>query len=89
MLQPAECLRLLLEAAQQFGACEARLDDLECDSAAGLILLRLVDGAHAAFTEKAQNPVVSDRRSDGEFRVPGKGRSLSLDCPRWRLRSRR
>ena len=46
MLQPAERLRFLRKTAQQLGAGQSRLDDLQCDRAARLILLGLVDGAH-------------------------------------------
>ena len=61
MLQPAERLRFLREAAQQLGAGESRLDDLERDRAARLILLGLVDGAHAAFADQANDAVAADR----------------------------
>ena len=61
MLQPAEHLRFLCEAAQQLGAGQSRLDDLERDRAAGLLLLGLVDRAHAALADQTNDAVAADR----------------------------
>ena len=61
MLQPAERLRFLLEPAQQFRAGKPGLDDFQRDGAAGLVLFRLVDGAHAAFADQAQDAIAPDR----------------------------
>ena len=49
MLQPAQRLRLLLEAAQHLGAGPGGLDHFERDTAPGLVLLGLVDRAHSAL----------------------------------------
>ena len=79
MLQPAERLRFLCEAAQQLGAGQSRLDDLQRHRAAGLILLSLIDGAHAALTDQANDPVAAD---------PGGQRPVG-DRHRFRKRHRR
>ena len=60
VVQPAQDLRLLGEALQQGGRDEAGADHLQGDGAARVVLLRLVDGPHAALAEQAHNAVVAD-----------------------------
>ena len=60
MLEAAERLGFLLEAAKKFRAGPGGLDDLQRDSAPRLILLGLIHGPHPAFTQKADDPVTPD-----------------------------
>ncbi len=65
MLQPPENLGLVIEPLGVLERDEARTDDLECDGAARVILLGLVDDAHAAFAADSQNAVAAERRGNG------------------------
>ena len=60
VVQPALELRLLGEALQERRRQEARADDLKGDRAARVVLLGLVDDAHAAFAQAAQDAVGAD-----------------------------
>ena len=55
-------LRLLGEALEQRRRDEARPDHLQGDTAVRAVLLRLVDGAHAALAEQAQVAVTANPR---------------------------
>ena len=60
VVQPAQDLGLVGEALEERGRGEAGADDLEGDSAARAVLLRLVDGAHAALAQQADDGIVGD-----------------------------
>ena len=64
VVQPAQDLGLVGEALEQGGGGEAGADDLEGDRAARAVLLRLVDGAHAALGNAAQHLVVTETHRD-------------------------
>ena len=76
MLQPAERLRFLSEAAQQLGTDQSRFDDFECNRTPGLILLGLVDRAHAAFADQTNDAVAADRgrQRRGSYRLSRRNR---------------
>ena len=57
MLQPAERLGFLLEAAQQLVAGNAQPDYLERHDAVRILLLGLIDGSHSAFSEQCQDAI--------------------------------
>ena len=57
MLEPSERLRLPLEAAQRLVGGQAGPDDFERHLPARLLLLRLVDGPHAALAHQPHNPI--------------------------------
>ena len=59
MVEPAEDVRLLLEAPQQLPRRRAAADRLERDAPAREGLLGFVDDAHAAFADAAQDPVLA------------------------------
>jgi hypothetical protein len=65
MLQPAECLGLVLEAAEHLGIGISCPDDLERNRSPRTVLLRLVDGAHTALAQQAKNAVPADRGGQG------------------------
>ena len=69
VVQPAEDLGLVGEALEQRGRGEAGADDLEGDGAARVVLLGLVDGAHAALAEQAQDAVAADARRQRRARA--------------------
>jgi hypothetical protein len=56
-----EHLGLLPEPRQQGAGDESRPDDLERHGAARVLLLRLVDAAHPAFADLAEDAVGADR----------------------------
>ena len=62
MLQPAEHLGLPGKAPGQLIRHQAGPDDLERHGSVRLILLGLIDGAHAALAERGDDPVPADRR---------------------------
>ena len=79
MLQPAERLRLALEAAQELRVGQAWLDDFQRDDPARVILFRLVDRAHASFADQAQHPVTPDGRRQPSRRRGGGARRTGRD----------
>ena len=74
VVQPGQDLGLVGEALDQGGGGEPGSDDLEGDGAARVVLLRLVDGTHAALGDQAQNAVVP--HPHGRDRGPRRGRRL-------------
>jgi hypothetical protein len=62
MVQPAQRLRLLFEAAQQFRAGPGCPNDLEGDVASRLVLLGLVHRAHSTFAQQANDAITTDAR---------------------------
>jgi hypothetical protein len=69
--QPAQRLGLALEKPEvQLVDVLPAADHLQCDAATRLALLRLVDDAHSAFAELAQDPVIADRLPDGRRLAP-------------------
>jgi hypothetical protein len=77
MLQPAEHLRLTLEAPHEARAGQVGADDLERDLTAGLRLLREVHGAHPALAEQRPHAVRAHggrERRRHERRGVGSGR---------------
>src|SRR5260370_12790214 len=57
VMQLAECLGLPLKAPEHLVAGQATLDDLECNRAAGVVLLSLIHHAHTTFPNQPANPV--------------------------------
>ena len=60
MLEAAEDLGFMLEAPHQAARHHPRTDDLECDDAAGIVLLGLEDRPHPAFADLADQAVTAD-----------------------------
>src|SRR5271168_4396548 len=60
MLQPAQRVGLLFEAAQQLGVRKPRLDDFEGHDPMRILLLGQVDAAHAAFAKQAKDAITAD-----------------------------
>ena len=75
MAEAGQGLHLPLEQAQAALVGEAAADHLERDAAARVLLLRLVDDAHAAFADAAQDPEAADgaRRGWGWACSPASG----------------
>ena len=81
MVEAAERLGFVLEAPEQLAAGEAGPDHFKSYRAARLVLLGLVHGAHAAFTQQADDPVapqtVPAGRAPPTSRVPdSRGRAV-------------
>ena len=60
MLQTAERLGFLLETAQQLVIGDAQLDHLQSHDAVGVLLLGLIHGSHAAFSQQGENAIGAD-----------------------------
>ena len=76
-MQPAQDLGLVVEPLDDGGRGEAGADDLEGHSAAWAILLRLVDGAHAALANDLQHLVMP--QPPERVRPPGRGQEVERD----------
>ena len=61
MVQPAQDLRFVAEALEKCGRGEAGADHLEGDGAARVVLLGLVDGAHAPFAKQSNETILPSR----------------------------
>jgi hypothetical protein len=57
MLEPPQHLRLAVEPAEYLCGDDTRLDHLQCDQSARMILLRLIDGAHSTLAEGFENVI--------------------------------
>ena len=75
VVQSAEDLRLAGEALEQGRAGESGAEELEGDGATRVVLLRLVDRAHAAFAQHSHHAVAGDgRKRGGRRREQGRAR---------------
>ena len=77
VMQPAQDLGLVGEPLDDGGRGEAAADDLEGHSAAWAILLRLVDGAHAALANDLQHLVMPQPAE--RVRPSGRGQEVERD----------
>ena len=75
VVQPGQDLGLVGEALEQGGGGQAGADDLEGHRAARVVLLCLVDGAHAAFAEQAEDAIVGDAQGGRRQEAGGTGRA--------------
>ena len=84
VLQAAEDLGFVLEAAQMRRAGQPGTNHLQRDAAMGPILLRLVDDAHRAFADDAEDAIRADSLGKiaagraGQVRGPRLDRVFSL-----------
>ena len=77
VMQPAQDLGLVGEPLDDGGGRESATDDFEGDGAAWVILLRHVDGTHAALANDLQHLVMP--QPPERVRSPGRGQEVERD----------